>query len=251
MPTPSSEYLYGRNTITEALRAGEPIERVYILHGRDDRAMYHMMTLAKQSGVHVAVVPREKFNALIAEIGNDVAHQGVVALRAATAERHIEDILALAKRRGEKPFIVLLDEIMDPHNVGAIIRTAECAGAHGVVVMRHHSAPIAGTVAKTSAGAVFHIPIVKVANLAQTIDLLKSENVWIIGTDGTAEKSYTAFDYTMPVAIVVGSEGTGLRPLVKKSCDELVKIPLRGQIESLNASVATGVLLYEVVRQRG
>lgn len=250
MPNPT-EYIFGRNAVLEALRAGEPLERIYVVHGNEDKALGRILAAAKTAHVHVAGVPRGKFQELEREIGEQVVHQGVIAIRSAAAEKELDDIFALAASRGEKPFMVLMDEIMDPHNVGAIIRTAECAGAHGVVVLRHHSAPIAGTVAKTSAGAVFHLPIVKVGNLAQTIDILKKENVWIVGAAGDATKSYTQFDYRVAIGIVVGSEGTGLRPLIKKSCDELVKIPLMGQIESLNASVAAGVMLYEVVRQRG
>ena len=250
-PEQESDIIFGRNAVLEALRASEPLERVYVMQGRDDHAIGRITAVAKTCGVHVAIVPREKFSKLLQGLGEDVAHQGVVAMRSAAAEMQLEDIFDRAASRNEKPFIVLLDEIMDPHNVGAIIRTAECAGAHGVIVLRHHSAPIGSTVAKTSAGAVFHIPIVKISNLAQTIEALKQKNIWIVGAAGEGTKSYTEFDYTMPIGIVVGSEGTGLRALVKKSCDEIVRIPLRGKIESLNASVAAGVLLYEVVRQRG
>lgn len=245
-----ADYVYGRNAIMEALRAGDALERIYVPQGRHDPAGGRVLAAANEAHVPVVLVSRKKFEEMADEAGEDVVHQGMIALRAAVAEQSLDDMFALAAERNEKPFFVLLDEIMDPHNVGAIIRTAECAGAHGVVVLRHHAAPIAGTVAKASAGAVFHLPIVKVGNLVQTIEELKRREVWVVGAAGDGEKEYTAFDYKLPVALVVGGEGEGLRQLVKKTCDERVRIPLRGKIESLNASVAAAVILYEVVRQR-
>jgi 23S rRNA (guanosine2251-2'-O)-methyltransferase len=212
--------------------------------------MNEIFTLAKQRGVGVVITPKDKFFEIVSTLGEQVTHQGVLARRSEIAFADIDDILSLAAKKKENVFIVLLDEIEDPHNFGAIVRTAECAGAHGVVTLKHHSAPITPTVVKVSSGAVQYLPIVKIPNLAQTIEMLKKENVWVVGADAEATGDYTSFDFTQPVAVVIGSEGKGLRPLVKSKCDALVKIPLHGQVSSLNASVAAGVMLFEAARQR-
>ena len=162
----------------------------------------------------------------------------------------IEDILALAQRKNEPPFLLVLDEIEDPHNLGALVRTAECAGVHGVIIPKHHAASVNQTVIKTSAGATSHMPIARVTNIAQTLDELKKENIWIVGTDMQAEKKYFEHDYRGAVAVVIGSESSGMRRLVKEKCDFLVSIPMHGKIESLNASVAGGLVLFEAAKLR-
>ncbi|HET7153443.1 MAG TPA: 23S rRNA (guanosine(2251)-2'-O)-methyltransferase RlmB [Candidatus Kapabacteria bacterium] len=243
-------YIYGRNPVLEALRAGDQIEKIYILFGREGGPMGEIFTLAKQRGVSVVVTPKNKFFEIVSTLGEQVTHQGVLARRSEIAFAEIDDIFDNAARKKENVFMVLLDEIEDPHNFGAIVRTAECAGAHGVVTLKHHSASITPTVVKVSSGAVQHIPIVKVSNLAQTIELLKKENVWVVGTDAETTGDYTSFDFSQPVAVVIGSEGKGLRPLVKSKCDALVKIPMHGKVQSLNASVAAGVMMFEAARQR-
>jgi 23S rRNA (guanosine2251-2'-O)-methyltransferase len=249
LPISADEHLFGRKPVLEALRAGEPIERVYVQFGVDDRATREMLAIARNAGIHVAVMPRDKFKVLAQRLG-DPQHQGIIAVCAAVPLADIDDILARARERKEPPFIIALDSIMDPRNVGAIVRSAECAGAHGVITLKHHSAPIGGTVAKTSAGAVFHIPVARVPNLSQAIARLKEENCWVVGTDGTAAKEYTQYDFRTGTVIVIGNEGEGMRESIRKSCDDLVRIPLMGKVDSLNAAVAAGVLMYEVVRQR-
>ncbi len=245
----ADDHLFGRKPVLEALRAGEGIERVYIQFGADDRTTREIAALARAAGIHVAVMPREKFRQLAERLGS-AQHQGVIAVRRSAPEADIDDILARAQERGEKPFIVALDSIVDPRNVGAIIRSAECAGAHGVIVLKHHSAPIGGTVAKTSAGAVFHLPVARVANLGQAIARLKEEGCWIVGAAGEATKEYTEYDFRTGTVLVIGNEGEGMRQSITKACDDLVKIPLLGKVDSLNAAVAAGILMYEVVRQR-
>jgi 23S rRNA (guanosine2251-2'-O)-methyltransferase len=191
-------------------------------------------------------VGKQRFRDLV----SDTTTQGVVAIVGTKAYVEIEDILKVAEERNEKPFILILDEIEDPQNLGALIRTAECAGVHGAVIPKHHAASVNQTVAKTSAGASEYLPVAKVTNIANTIEELKEKGFWVVGTDGTAEKDFTEVDYTCPIAVVVGNEGSGIRQLVKEKCDFIVKIPLYGQIESLNASVAGALVMYEVVRKR-
>ncbi len=191
-------------------------------------------------------VDREKFG----QIADESSAQGVAALGAVKAYVEVEDLLVIARQRGEKPFLLILDEIEDPHNLGALIRTAECAGMHGVIIPKHHSASINETVAKTSAGASLHLPAARVTNIVQTIGFLKENGVWIVGTDSTGEKLYFEADYSGPVAIVVGNEGRGIRKLVKEKCDFHVRIPLRGKVGSLNASVAGALVIFEASKKR-
>ncbi len=181
---------------------------------------------------------------------SDTTSQGVVAVVGTKRYVEVDDILDAARKRGEPPFLLVLDEIEDPHNLGALIRTAECAGVHGVIIPKHHAAEVTTTVAKTSAGASEYLPVAKVVNVANTLDELKQKGFWIIGADSGAERLYTEVDYAGSIAVVIGNEGKGIRPLVKEKCDFLVKIPLFGSIESLNASVAGALILYEGVRKR-
>lgn len=250
-------FIYGRNPVLEALRAGEEIEKIFVLFDRQGGPMSEIFALAKQRGVGIVVTQKNKFFEMVDAIAKEnnednrrITHQGVLARRSEIAYAEIDDIFNNTAAKNERPFIVLLDEIEDPHNFGAIIRTAECAGAHGVITLKHHSASITPVVVKVSSGAVQHIPIVRVSNLVQTIELLKKENVWVAGADEEGTSDYASYDFTQSVAVVIGGEGKGLRPLVKSKCDTLLRIPMRGKVRSLNASVAAGVLMFEAARQR-
>ncbi len=242
-----SDTIVGRKPILEALKAGTDIEKIAMLQGLRGRFIDEIRAVAEHKNIPVLEVDHHRFRSLAGEMKT----QGVVAILSHPyAYSSVEAMLARAATRNEQPFLLILDEIEDPHNLGALIRTAECAGAHGVIVPKHRSAPISATVVKTSAGATAHLPIANVTNLVNTIEDLKRERLWITGLDADAEKPYSQVDYTGPMALVVGNEGRGIRRLVKEHCDFLVRIPLLGKIESLNASVAGAVVMYEVVRQR-
>lgn len=241
------ETIVGRKPVIEALKAGTAIEKIVLLSGIQGTPIEEIRSLAKQQKVPIVETSRQQFR----EIANDQMTQGVVAT---LTTRHkyasVESILEIASRQQTKPLVLILDEIEDPHNLGALIRTAECAGAHGVIIPKHHSAPVNATVTKASAGATEHIAIAEVTNVVNTIDELKKENFWIVGLDEEGDKLFDAVDYTSPIAIVVGNEGKGIRRLVREHCDFLVRIPLHGKIQSLNASVAGALVMFEVVRQR-
>ena len=242
-----SNIIYGKNPIIEALDAGQPINKIYLATGPKHPADNKIIQLARQNGIPVREVARKK---LIELAGHDKT-QGVVAILTEIGYSAIEDIFNRATQRQEAPLIAILDEIQDPHNFGAIIRSAEAFGFHGIVFPKDRSVGITDTVAKTSAGAVSHIPIVRVQNLAQWMKELKSQNIWIAGADQQAEISLFEADLNRPLAVVVGSEGKGLRRLIKESCDFLVRIPMVGQINSLNASVAAALIFCEARKQRG
>lgn len=243
-----AETIVGRKPILEALKAGTAIEKIAVLPGLQGRLIEEIRTLAEKQNIPVQELDHQRFRTL----AGNMKTQGMIAVLAHSyTYSTIEALLARASSRSEQPFLLILDEIEDPHNLGALIRTAECAGAHGVIVPKHHSAPISATVTKTSAGATAHIPIALVTNIVTTIDELKKEGLWITGLDAAGEKLYTQVEYTGPTALVVGNEGRGIRRLVKEHCDFLVRIPLLGKIASLNASVAGAIVMYEVVRQRG
>ncbi len=243
---PTANIIAGRNPVIEALRAGTIIEKIVILAGVKGSSIEKIKQLAKNNRINFVEVGKIKFRELV----SDTTTQGVVAIVGTKKYVEISDILKIAEKRNENPFILLLDEIEDPQNLGALIRTAECAGVHGVAISKHHAASVNQTVARTSAGASEHLPVAKVTNIVNTIDELKKKGVWVVGTDSKADKLYTEIDYTGPIAVVVGSEGKGIRTLVKEKCDFMVKIPIRGKIPSLNASVAGGLLMYEVVRKQ-
>lgn len=236
----------GRNAVIEALRAGTPIDKIYLAKGETDKTLGHIASTARDQGVVVVEADRRKLDFMSATH----AHQGVIALAAVREYATVEDILQAARDKGEAPLLVVCDEISDPHNLGAIIRTAECAGAHGVVIPKRRSAGLTSIVGKTSAGAVSYLPVARVANLPATLEELKKQGVWIFGTAADGDKSLYDADLKGPAAIVIGSEGDGMGRLVRESCDFLVSIPLKGRIQSLNASNAAAVLLYEAVRQR-
>jgi 23S rRNA (guanosine2251-2'-O)-methyltransferase len=239
--------LTGIHAVKEALEAQRPIDRIAIAKGRQDTRIEEIVQLARLHGVPVRFEDRGQLDRL----ANSKDHQGVVALAAARAAATLEDILAQAnKGRGQAGLIVLLDGVEDPHNLGAIIRTVLAAGAHGVVIPERRAAGLTDTVARSSAGALAHLPVAKVTNLARAMEQLKEAGYWLVGLDEEADKSYTEADYTSPVGIVLGSEGQGLHELTRKRCDFVVSLPTTGPVKSLNVSVAAGVVLFEALRQR-
>jgi 23S rRNA (guanosine2251-2'-O)-methyltransferase len=241
--------LTGIHAVREALEAGKPFDRIVIARGRQDTRVEEIIQLAREQNIPVRFEDRGQLDRL----AGSRDHQGVVALAAVRAAATLEDILALANKgadHGSKGLIVLLDGVEDPHNLGAIIRTALAAGAHGVVTPERRAAGLTDTVARASAGAIAHLPVAKVTNLAQTMEELKEAGYWLVGLDERADKSYTDVDYKSPVGIVLGGEGQGLHDLTRKRCDFVVKLPTTGPVKSLNVSVAAGVVLFEALRQR-
>ena len=238
--------LEGRNALTEALRAGRTIDKVFIADGDTDRGLQRLAAEAKEAGAVIVPVDRRKLD----QMSFTRSHQGVIALAAAHDYYTIDDILEEAASRGENALIVICDELSDPHNLGAIMRSAECAGAHGVVIPKRRSVGLTATVAKASAGAVEYMKVARVTNINNTINELKEKGVWVFGTAAEGSVPMYKADLTGPAAIVIGNEGDGMSPLVRKNCDMLVSIPMKGRISSLNASAAASILLYEAVRQR-
>ena len=238
--------LEGRNALTEALRSGRTIDKVFIAAGDTDRALQRLAADAKEAGAVVVPVDRRKLDAM----SFTHSHQGVIALAAARSYFTIDDLLEEAASRGENALLVICDELSDPHNLGAIIRSAECAGAHGVIIPKRRSVGLTATVAKASAGAVEYMKVAKVTNINAAIEELKEKGVWIFGTAAEGSIPMYQADLTGPAAIVIGSEGEGMSRLVQKNCDVTVHIPMAGRITSLNASAAASILLYEAVRQR-
>ena len=236
----------GRNAVMEALRAGETIDKIYLARGDTDKTLGHIASTARAAGVVVVDADRHKLDAM----SRTHAHQGVIALAAVREYATVESILQSAADKGESPLLVICDEISDPHNLGAIIRTAECAGAHGVVIPKRRSAGLTAVVAKTSAGAVAHLPVARVPNIAALLKDLKKQNIWIFGTAADGNTTLYNADLKGAAAIVIGNEGEGMTRLVTENCDFLVSIPMCGKISSLNASAAAAILLYEAVRQR-
>lgn len=235
----------GRNAVLEAFRAGKPIDKLFVLDGCQDGPVLSITREAKKHDTIINYVAKERLDQ-ISETGK---HQGVIAFAAAYEYAQVEDILALAEKKGEPPFIFLLDNIEDPHNLGAIIRTANLAGAHGVIIPKRRAAGLTATVAKTSAGALNYTPVAKVTNLGQTIEELKKKGIWFVCADMSGEVMYRQ-NLKGPIGMVIGNEGNGVSRLVKEKCDFIAAIPMKGDIDSLNASVAAGVLAWEIVRQR-
>ncbi len=245
-PEENENQLEGRNALTEALRSGRTVDKVFIADGDTDRGLQRLAAQAKEAGAVVVPVDRRRLD----QMSLTHAHQGVIALAAVHEYATLEDILQTAADRGEAPLIVLCDELTDPHNLGAILRTAECAGAHGVVIPKRRSVNLNATVAKASAGAVEYMKVARVGNLNQAIGELKKQGIWVYGTAAEGASLLYQTDLTGPTAIVIGNEGDGISPLVRKNCDAMVNIPMVGKISSLNASAAAAVLLYEALRQR-
>ncbi len=238
--------IFGTNPVFEALSSGREIDKIFILEGARHSRLGQIISLAKKRGIHYTTVSRKKLDEL-SENGN---HQGILAFAAAHEYSSVDDILKLAQTRGEAPFIIIAEGLSDPHNLGSIVRTANAAGAHGVIIPKNRSVGLTATVAKVSAGALEYTPVARVTNISSTIDELKKAGLWIAGTALEGSSLHYDADLTGALAIVIGSEGEGLSRLVREKCDFLVKIPMLGQAESLNASVAAGVLMYEAVRQR-
>ena len=238
--------LEGRNALTEALRSGRTVDKVFIAAGETDRGLQRLAAQAKEAGAVVVPVDRRKLD----QMSTTHSHQGVIALVAAHEYVTIDDILEEAASRGETALIVICDELADPHNLGAIMRSAECAGAHGVIIPKRRSVGLTATVAKASAGAIEYMKVARVTNINTAIAELKEKGVWVFGTAAEGSIPMYKADLTGPTAIVIGNEGQGMSPLVQKNCDVTVHIPMKGQISSLNASAAASILLYEAVRQR-
>ena len=236
----------GRNAVIEALRAGASIDKIFIQKGETDKTLGHIASTARAAGVVVVDADKRKLDFM----SRTHAHQGVIALASVREYVSVEDILNIAREKGENPLIVVCDEISDPHNLGAIIRTAECAGAHGVIIPKRRSAGLTSIVGKTSAGAVSYVPVARVPNIPALLEQLQKEGVWVFGTAAEGTTTLYSADLKGPAAIVIGSEGEGMTRLVREKCDFLVSIPMKGKISSLNASAAAAILLYEAVRQR-
>ena len=235
----------GRNAVIEAFRSGKPVDKLFVLDGCQDGPVHTIIREAKKHDTIINFVTRERLD----QISETKKHQGVIAYAAAYEYSEVEDMLELAKKKGEDPFLILLDNIEDPHNLGAIIRTANLAGAHGVIIPKRRAVGLTATVAKTSAGALNYTPVAKVTNLAKTMEELKEKGLWFVCADMGGESMYR-LNLTGPIGMVIGNEGDGVSRLVKEKCDFIASIPMKGDIDSLNASVAAGVLAYEIVRQR-
>ena len=241
-----NELIEGRNAVIEALRAGRAIDKIFLARGDVDKTLGHIASKARDRGVVVVECDRRKLDFM----SRTKAHQGVIALAAVREYCEVADILAIAQARGEAPFVVLCDEISDPHNLGAIIRTAECVGAHGVVIPKRRSAGLTAIVDKSSAGAAEHMAIARVANLSSAIRELKAAGLWIYGTAADGTTPLWSAELSGPIALVIGSEGDGMGRLVKENCDFVLSLPMKGRVSSLNASAAAAVTMYEILRQR-
>lgn len=238
------QLIIGRNPVTEAIKSGVLLDKVFV-NAEAGGSITNIIRLAKERDILVKEVTEQKLTAMC----RGASHQGIIAVGACAEYVEVEDILKSAKDKGEDPFIIICDEVEDPHNLGAIIRTAETAGAHGIIIPKRRSASLNYTVYKTSAGAASWLPVARVSNIAAAIDTLKENGVWIYGTDGSGE-DYRGVDMTGPVGLVIGSEGFGMGKLIMSKCDFLLRLPMKGKITSLNASVAGGIFMYEIVRQR-
>ena len=236
----------GKNAVTEAIRAGRPLDKVYLVRGSADKALAFIASSARSAGAVVTECDRRKLDAMSVTH----AHQGVIAVAAAREYCTVEDILAHADARGEDPFVVVCDGLEDPRNLGAVIRCAECAGAHGVVIGKHRSAGLTAAADKASAGAAEHMLIARVPNITAALETMKKRGIWIYGAEAGGDSPLWRTDMKGPVCLVIGSEGAGMSRLVRECCDFVMSIPLMGRVNSLNASAAAAVLLYEIVRQR-
>lgn len=241
----NNEYIYGRNAVIEALKGDSHINKILLVNEHGG-SIGVIKALAREKGIIFSITTKEKLTAITGTSG----HQGVLAYISAKQYDTVEDILAYAKELNEDPFIIVLDEIQDPHNLGAIIRTADATGAHGIIISKRRQAPLTAAVAKTSAGAIEHVKIARVTNIPQSLDALKAEGIWVVGTDLDGQTDIFGSDLKGPIALVIGSEGHGMGRLVKKKCDYILSIPMKGKITSLNASVAASLVMYEILRQR-
>ena len=241
----NQEYIIGKNPVIEALKSGRDINKVLIAEGSQRGGMQQIIQLAKEAKVLVQFVPKKKIDQITKQ-----NHQGVLAYIAAYHYAEMDDLFAAAEKKNEPPFFLLLDEIEDPHNLGSMMRTADAVGAHGIIIPKRRAVGLTATVAKASTGAIEYIPVVRVTNMAQTLDELKQRGLWIAGTDALGKQDYRQFDGTLPLGLVIGNEGKGMGRLIKEKCDFLIRLPMAGKVTSLNASVAAALLMYEVYRKR-
>jgi 23S rRNA (guanosine2251-2'-O)-methyltransferase len=241
------EYIGGKHPVLEALKSGRPIHKIWLADTVQKHWAVPILEAAREAGVIVQHADRRKLD----QMAGGVQHQGVIAQTAAYGYAELDELLERAQARGEAPFLILLDEIEDPHNLGSILRSANGAGAHGVVIPKRRAVGLTATVAKTSAGAVEYTPVARVTNLARTVDTLKEQGIWTVAAAGDADRTVHEIDFTVPIAIVIGNEHRGVGRLIRERCDFAARLPMAGEIESLNASVAAGIFMYEVVRQRG
>lgn len=244
---PTEDYIEGRNPCMEALKSGRTINKLLIAKGAKEGSINKIIRMAKDNGVVVQEVNREKLDSMSEAKG----HQGVIALVAAKEYVEVDDIIEYAASKNEPPFIIILDEIQDVHNFGSILRTADAVGVHGVIIPKRRSVSLNSSVAKTSAGAMEYVKVARVSNIASTIDSLKKAGLWVVGTEMTGDKTFHKADLKGSLALVIGSEGEGIGRLIKEKCDFLVSIPMKGEVASLNASVAAGIVMYEILKQRG
>jgi len=240
-----TDKIEGRNSVTQALKSGRSIDKLYVKKGDLHGSIIPIINLAKKKGITIVETDEKK----LSQMSETGAHQGVIALCAAKDYASVDDILKVSEERDEPPFIIILDRINDPHNLGAVIRTANCAGAHGIIISKHDSVGLTAVCAKAAAGALEYVPVARVSNLSKTIDELKKKNIWVTGADASGETELYSADLKGAIAIVIGSEGEGISRLVLEKCDFKVKIPMKGNINSLNASVAAALFMYEAVRQ--
>jgi 23S rRNA (guanosine2251-2'-O)-methyltransferase len=242
----SSEFIVGKNPVLEALRSGHAINKIWIGEGTQKGQVNQILDLAKENGIQFQFVPKQKLESLI----DTKNHQGVVASVAAYEYAELEDLFTKATEKGEDPFFLILDEIEDPHNLGSILRTADAAGAHGVIIPKRRAVGLTATVAKASTGAIEYVPVVRVTNIARTMDELKKRGLWFAGTDAKGDTDFRQASFDLPIGLVIGSEGKGISRLIKEKCDFLLQVPMQGKVTSLNASVAASLLMYEVLRKR-
>ncbi|MGM0855301.1 MAG: 23S rRNA (guanosine(2251)-2'-O)-methyltransferase RlmB [Bacillota bacterium] len=241
----SKDFIGGRNPVMEALKSGRDINKIWIAEGSQKGSIQQIVGLAKESKVMVQYVPKKKIEQMVSE-----NHQGVVASVAAYQYAEIDELFHRAKQKGEDPFILILDELEDPHNLGSIMRTADAAGAHGIIIPKRRAVGLTSTVAKASTGAIEHIPVARVTNLSRAVDELKERGVWVAGTDAKGKQDFRQLDGTLPIGLIIGSEGKGMSRILRDKCDFLVQLPMIGHVTSLNASVAASILMYEVYRKR-
>ncbi|GEB77085.1 23S rRNA (guanosine(2251)-2'-O)-methyltransferase RlmB [Sporolactobacillus inulinus] len=240
----SDEWIIGRHPVSEAVRSGREINKVWL--NKEGRGLGDLLDLIKSRGIAFQFVPKKKLD----QLSKSTQHQGVVASIAAYRYAEIDDLFALAVRREEQPFFMMLDNVEDPHNLGSILRTADASGCHGIIIPKRRSVGLTSVVAKASTGAIEYVPVARVANLASTIDALKKQGVWFAGTAADGSEDYRSADFTMPLCLVIGNEGAGMSQLIRKKCDFLIRLPMKGKVTSLNASVAASLLMYEVLRRR-
>lgn len=242
----NEEYIIGKNPVLEILRSGRSVNKIWVAEGSLKGPMNQIIGMAKEAKIQVQFVPKKKLD----QVAEGESHQGVIAFAAAYDYAEVEDILRKAEEKGEPAFLLILDEIEDPHNLGSILRTADVVGAHGVIIPKRRAVGLTSTVAKSSAGAMEYVPVARVTNIVRTMEELKEKGIWMVGTDASGEQDFRQAKYDMPVGLIIGSEGKGMSRLVKETCDFTVRLPMVGHVTSLNASVAGALMMFEVFRQR-